>query len=226
MAEIQPHSTSNPLDNRVLAVAIEFILKADSMGVLTSEVDTLNLDIEAIIRAAKDVTELGIGRRVVINPERWREYSADDLCSKLKTLSAILEESPQPMSEWKRLRMLLSDEMLATMTHVSEQSVRRYATESRLRDGAGVAVIGFARHRVEHVAENLDGRLRRERVHDDFRSVRHDMHVGFVNGLPARNGRSVDHQAGFQGIVVQHIHMERGMVQGAAHIREPAIDVI
>ncbi len=131
MAEIQPHSTSNPLDNRVLAVAIEFILKADSMGVLTSEVDTLNLDIEAIIRAAKDVTELGIGRRVVINPERWREYSADDLCSRLKTLSAILEESPQPMSEWKRLRMLLSDEMLATMTHVSEQSVRRYATESR-----------------------------------------------------------------------------------------------
>jgi uncharacterized protein (DUF2384 family) len=131
MAKIQTNSTASPLENRVLALAIEFILKADSMGVLTSPVDTLNLDIEAIIRAAKDVGDLGIGRRVVINPELWRTYNADDLCSKLKMLSSILEESPQPKTEWKRLRTLLSDELLAKMTHVSEQSVRRYAAEER-----------------------------------------------------------------------------------------------
>jgi len=130
MPSIQSHSTANPLDHRVLAVAIEFILKADSMGLLAEPVDTVHLDIEGIIRAAKAVTEWDIGRRIV-NPERWRDYAANDLCVKLKQLSEILEESTHPETEWQRLRALLTDDLIAKMTAVSEQSIRRYASGER-----------------------------------------------------------------------------------------------
>jgi hypothetical protein len=132
MAPTQSHSTAYPLDHRVIAVAIEFILKADSMGLLAEPVDTLHLDIDAIIRAAKGVTKWGIGRRLVIDPERWRNYTPDDLCGKLKQLSEIIEDCPHPETEWQRLRELLTDSLVATMTGVSEQSVRRYASEERV----------------------------------------------------------------------------------------------
>jgi hypothetical protein len=131
MSIIQSSSTSNPLDNSVLALAIDLILKAESMGILSTPVDTLKLDLESLIRAVKDIASLGIGVRVVVNPDRWREYSADDLCTKLRALSQILEESPQPTTEWKKMRELFSDEMLSNILAVSEQSIRRYAAQER-----------------------------------------------------------------------------------------------
>ena len=131
MSIIQSNSTSNPLDNRVLADAIDLILKAESMGILTAPVDTLTLDLEALIKAIKDITALGIGVKVVVNADRWRDYSAEDLCAKLRALSRILEESPQPNSEWKKLRESFPDDMLSKILAISEQSVRRYATQER-----------------------------------------------------------------------------------------------
>ena len=131
MSIIRSSPASNPLDNRVLALAIDLVLKAESMGVLITPVDTLKLDLEALIGVVRDITSLGIGLKVVINPDRWREYSADDLCTKIRTLSQILEESPQPATEWKKLRELFSDEMLSDILVVSEQSIRRYATKER-----------------------------------------------------------------------------------------------
>lgn len=131
MTSIQSHSAANPLDHRVLVVAIEFILKADSMGLLTEPIETVHLDVEGIIRAAKDVTKWGIGRRIVITPERWRDYPATELCQKLKQLSEILEDSAHPETEWQRLRKLLTDDLIAKVTGVSEQSVRRYAAGER-----------------------------------------------------------------------------------------------
>src|ERR1700733_8645812 len=101
------------------------------MGLLPEHVDTLHLDIDAIIRAAKGVTKWGIGRRVVIDPERWRNYAANDLCSKLKQLNEILDDCPHPETEWQRMRELLTDDLVATMTAVSEQSIRRYASAER-----------------------------------------------------------------------------------------------
>lgn len=131
MTSTQSSSTSNPLDDRVLAIAVEFVLKADSMGLLTSSVDTLNLDLDAIIKVACCVTKQGIGRRIVINPERWYGYSSDDLACRLRQLTEIMEETPIPEKEWKRIRTLLNDDMVAKIIGISEQSVRRYATDER-----------------------------------------------------------------------------------------------
>lgn len=131
MRKTRPDPIQNPLDSRVVAAAIEFILKAESMGILHEPVDTLHLNIDAIIGAAKQVVELGLGRKFVLDPERWREYEAVDLADRLKKLSVVLEESPEPNSEWKRLRSFLPDDLLAKILHISEQSVRRYATGER-----------------------------------------------------------------------------------------------
>ena len=58
----------------------------------------------------------------------------------------------------------------------------------RFCDGARVTVVRFFRCGIIDIAKNLDGLLRRKRVITDLMRVRHDDHVGLVNGLPAANG--------------------------------------
>ena len=143
MSPIQNNPTSNPLDNAVLAVAIDLILKADAMGLLTRQVDTLHLQLEDIIQVARDITSHDIGLKVVISPERWREYSSEDLCKKLLALIEVLEDSPLPETEWARLGESISDEILSMLLVISEQSVRRYASGERHTPDDVVARLHF-----------------------------------------------------------------------------------
>jgi len=131
MSKIQKSSTSSPLDSQVVMAAIDFILKAEAMGLLDEQVDTLNLNLDAIIFVAKKVASEGLGRKVVIDPERWREYSSTDLRMRLNELSSILEDSPLPEREWSRVKELLQEDLMTGMLHISEPSLRRYAQGER-----------------------------------------------------------------------------------------------
>lgn len=131
MSKIQKPSINNPLDSRVILAAIEFILKAEAMGLVKEPVDTLRLNLETIISVAQSVVNEGLARRVVIDPQRWREYEAKDLCLKLNALSDVLEHSPVPEREWPKVRELLSDNLLTGILHVSEPSIRRYVQGER-----------------------------------------------------------------------------------------------
>ncbi|MDX1988650.1 MAG: hypothetical protein SFV17_18340 [Candidatus Obscuribacter sp.] len=135
MTHSRQQSKDNPLDRNVHVAAVNFILTVETMGLLASPVDTLSLTIEPIIEAAKKVAEFGIGRRQVINPDRWREYDSDDLVVKLNELTAVLEDTPVPEREISHLCTLLGDALVAQMAHVSEQSLRRYAQGERETKG-------------------------------------------------------------------------------------------
>jgi transcriptional regulator with XRE-family HTH domain len=131
MPKIQKPSTNNPLDKKVVVAAIDFIIKAESMGLLEAPVDTLNLNLDIIIDVAKKVVEEGLGRKIVIDPARWYEYESNDLCVKLKSLSDILEHSPVPEKEWPKVREVISEKLLADMLHISDQSLKRYEQGNR-----------------------------------------------------------------------------------------------
>lgn len=143
MSQIQNNPTSNPLDNAVLAVAIDLVLKADAMGLLTKRIDTLHLQLDDIVQVAKDITAHNIGLRVVLSPERWREYSSEDLRKKLLALVEVLEDSPLPDTEWARLTEAISDDILAKLLVISDQSVRRYASGERTTPEEVVARLHF-----------------------------------------------------------------------------------
>lgn len=143
MTPIQNDSASNPLDNAVLAVAIDLVLKADAMGLLTRHIDTLHLQLEDIIQVAKDITSHKIGLGIVLTPARWRDYSSEDLRKKLLALIEVLEESPLPDAEWNRILESLSEDLLAKLLGVSDQSVRRYASKERITPDEVVARLHF-----------------------------------------------------------------------------------
>ena len=131
MSKIHKPSTDNPLDKKVIIAALDFIIKAESMGLIEEPVDTLNLTLDVIISVAKKVVEEGLGRKIVIDPNRWYEYESNDLCLKLKALSDVLEHSPTPDKEWTRVRMVISEKLLAEILHISEKSSRRYEQGER-----------------------------------------------------------------------------------------------
>ncbi len=131
MSKVQKPSIHNPLDSRVILAAIEFILKAEAMGLVKEPVDTLNLNLDSIIDVARSVVNEGLGRRIVIDPLRWQDYEANDLRLKLNALCEVLEQSPIPEKEWPKVRELLTDSLLIGMLHISEPSLRRYTQGDR-----------------------------------------------------------------------------------------------
>ncbi|QQR59095.1 MAG: hypothetical protein IPG59_06285 [Candidatus Melainabacteria bacterium] len=131
MSKIRKPSTGNPLDKKVVVAAIDFIIKAESMGLIESPVDTLNLSLDTIIDVAKKVAAEGLGRKIVIDPTRWYEYESNDLCLKLKSLSDILEHSPVPEKELPKVQEVISEKPLADMLRISEQSLKRYQQGER-----------------------------------------------------------------------------------------------
>ena len=93
-----------------------------------------------------------------------------------------------------------------------------------LGDAAGVAEIGLARDGVFDRADQRQGGGGHERVHDRGGRIGHDEHVGFVDFLPAANGRSVEAEA-----VFEHVGFEIGdghgeVLPSAGQIDELEID--
>ena len=95
-----------------------------------------------------------------------------------------------------------------------------------LGDRARVTVVGLAAGRVVDVAEDVQHRLRRERVQHGGRGVRHQGHVGFVDRLPAGDRGTVEHDAIGEGLFLDGADVLRGMVHLAARVGEAKVDVL
>ena len=94
-----------------------------------------------------------------------------------------------------------------------------------LGDHARIAVIAFARRRLENVAEDRHRRLRVEGVHMRRGRVGHQHHVGFVDRLPAGDRGAVEHQAFGEGLLIDLRHVEGDVLQLAARIGEAKVDI-
>ena len=95
-----------------------------------------------------------------------------------------------------------------------------------LGGAARVTVIGFARDRIENVADQHHGRLREERVHVRRLGVGHQHHVGLVDRLPARDRGPVEHHAVGKHVLVHRRNVHRDVLPLALRVGEAQIDVL
>ena len=93
-------------------------------------------------------------------------------------------------------------------------------------DAAGIAVIGLAGGRLEHVADEHQRRLGEERVDAGGGGVRHQAHVGLVDRLPAGDRGAVEHLAFRERLLLDHPDVEGHVLPLAARIGEPEIAVL
>ncbi len=94
-----------------------------------------------------------------------------------------------------------------------------------LGDAAGVAVVGLAGGRLEHVAGDDHGGLGEERIDRRGHRIRHQAHVELVDRLPAGDRGAVEHRPFGEDVVIDHADVERHMLPLAARIGEAQVDV-
>src|SRR5690606_2059417 len=93
-----------------------------------------------------------------------------------------------------------------------------------LCDTARIAVVAFARNRVEDVAENYQRGLCKERIDMDGLRIRHENHVGLVDGLPASDGRAVEHDTIGEHVFVDQTSIHGDMLKLAPGVCKAEID--
>ena len=93
-----------------------------------------------------------------------------------------------------------------------------------LGGAARVAVVGFARDRIENVAQDDHGRLGEERIHVDRVRIGHQHHVGLVDRLPAGDRRAVEHDAVGEHVFLDLDDIHRHVLQLALRIGEAQVD--
>ncbi len=79
-------------------------------------------------------------------------------------------------------------------------------------DGAWVAVVALHGGRLDHVADQDQGRLFGERVQHGGAVIRQEDHVGGFDAFPALDGGTVEHLASFEEVVFQRIASWHGDV--------------
>ena len=93
-----------------------------------------------------------------------------------------------------------------------------------LGDAARIARIGLAGRRLEYVAHQNQRRFREERIDRRRRRIRHQAHVGFVDGLPAGDRGAVEHLPFGERVFLDQAHVKGDMLPFAARIGEAEID--
>src|SRR6202167_6225976 len=94
-----------------------------------------------------------------------------------------------------------------------------------LGHAAGVAVVGLARGRLQHVAGDDHGGFRKERIDRCSDGIGHQAHVGFVDRLPAGDRGAVEHRALGEDVLIDHADVESYMLPLAARVGKTQIDV-
>jgi hypothetical protein len=132
MRTIQKLSTSNPLDQKVLAEALNVLFKAQSMGLVTEPIDVFRIDFRKLQSMLKQIGNAGIGTNVLKDVDEWHTDLPEIIQPKLRRLAEILEESPTPDTEWGPVRQLIPDgTLIRLLGGISVSSLHRYSDRSR-----------------------------------------------------------------------------------------------
>ena len=123
---------------------------------------------------------------------------------------------------------VIENEELGLGTEIGDVACagRLHVGDRLLRDAARIAVVGLARGRLENVADDRQCGLGEERVDAGGLGVRHQIHVGFVNRLPAGDRGTVEHHAFGKGVLVEQADVKRDVLPLSARIGETAVDVL
>ncbi|EDM30433.1 hypothetical protein RTM1035_10510 [Roseovarius sp. TM1035] len=91
---------------------------------------------------------------------------------------------------------------------------------------ARIAIVGFAGVGFNNRAMDAKCLFRVERIDICTLGVGHQLHVGSLDRLPARDRRSVEHKAFFEEILIDQVRDHGHMLKFTAHVGEPDIDVV
>ena len=89
-----------------------------------------------------------------------------------------------------------------------------------LRDVARIALIGLARDRIDHIADQAERRHERERVQAGRGRVRHHQHVAVIDRFPSADGRTVQPGTILEQVFRQFVGRNREMLPRPDQIDE------
>ncbi|CAN5825959.1 hypothetical protein BH23PLA1_BH23PLA1_44140 [soil metagenome] len=110
--------------------AAEALRKAHAVGLVREHPGSYEPDAADVRRMAARARAAGVGIRAA-DRVLAESSSPDDVIRGLRELSASLDESPLPKTEWSRLLPVLGRDLLAPLTETSPSSVARYARGER-----------------------------------------------------------------------------------------------
>ena len=93
-----------------------------------------------------------------------------------------------------------------------------------LGDAAGIAIVDFARDRVDHVAREAKRRILRKGIDECRGAVRNHQHVRCVDDSPAPDRGAVKAEAFLEYFFGQLIHGNRKVLPGAVNVAELEVD--
>ena len=93
------------------------------------------------------------------------------------------------------------------------------------RGAARVTLIGFHGVGFDHVAMDTDGFFGIERVDIGAFGIKDQLHVGLIDGFPARDRGSIKHEPFVDEILIHQIGDDGHMLQLAARVGKTDIDV-
>ena len=128
------HSKSNAdllADPAVAQAAADMVRKAHAVGLVDESPDFTALTYPAVKRVVLRVREAGIGESAAADVMRaWPDAPAL-VVDRLHEIGALLEESPLPATEWRRVLEIFERDQLASLVGISPASVVRYARGDR-----------------------------------------------------------------------------------------------
>jgi hypothetical protein len=120
----------------VLDGLLGLLSRATVMGLLPGK-SIVRIDAQSIRRVFDALQRgglLGAQRarlNVLLEPKALRLEAGQDAGAALQQVIAVLEESPFPASEWKSMRQVFDDDVLADLLRISVSSLKRYASGER-----------------------------------------------------------------------------------------------
>lgn len=127
---IRIQSVPSPFDDpRVTPAAVEALIRAEAMGLLSGEIT--RLDESAMRGLGRGMAEAGIGSAFLSELGHSPNSDPAALAALLERINGVLDESPAPEHEWPALRDVLGLEPLAGLLGISISSARRYASRAR-----------------------------------------------------------------------------------------------
>jgi hypothetical protein len=135
----EPFETADP---EAIRDALEAIVLADAMGLLSGQAVLEHLDLASVRRVARAASDAGIATIPAVALGSGR-LTSQALRSALLGLREALEESPAPAREWPALIGVFGVDELARLVSVSAASLRRYASGARSTPDAVAARLHF-----------------------------------------------------------------------------------
>jgi len=128
----QSDSELSPLDDPPVSyAAADTVRKAHAVGLVRERPDITALTYPLVRSVVARVRRAGIAERAAREFEAAGPDDTETILRDLREISALLEESPLPATEWRRLLEVLGRDLVARLAGVSASSVVRYASAAR-----------------------------------------------------------------------------------------------